>query len=387
MFSGTSSRQQKYSAAPAATDYNYDPSLEPYHHARLGYPESSQRTSPPDFDPSNQGQNGFHLPGNAHPMFSADDYSPMPVPSDRPPPAPASHTHSFPEHFARPMHAHDQPSSSYPPYTRPQAHSFHDPSFLPPSASDYAPPYREPSPDGDDERYQAPYSHHRSNFIPIVPIESSSSSAYGGAYNASEAGSPQSSTSLSPPPADTLPSPEGIPPRKAAPPKMHVCEVCCKEFPRPSGLRTHMNMHNHVRPYPCAFPGCPKRFSVRSNARRHYRIHSDGDPPTGPPPGPPPPLLWQAPAAPAPAPTPPQQQGRAAFKVRWAPPKPNLYSRTLLGDTGGSATSAHDASAAQAQSQDAAPAVPALHPYDLNDNDYYDPPLPWAAGARQPPDG
>ncbi|KAJ7061000.1 hypothetical protein C8F01DRAFT_178907 [Mycena amicta] len=55
--------------------------------------------------------------------------------------------------------------------------------------------------------------------------------------------------------------------------KMHPCGRCGKAFPRPSGLRTHMNSHNNERPYTCKFPGCGKSFSVLSNAKRHYRTH------------------------------------------------------------------------------------------------------------------
>ncbi|KAG7448468.1 uncharacterized protein BT62DRAFT_708168 [Guyanagaster necrorhizus] len=39
--------------------------------------------------------------------------------------------------------------------------------------------------------------------------------------------------------------------------KMHQCEICHHEFPRPSGLRTHMNSHNNVRrlsPSRCLLP-------------------------------------------------------------------------------------------------------------------------------------
>ncbi|KAL0959616.1 hypothetical protein HGRIS_011319 [Hohenbuehelia grisea] len=55
--------------------------------------------------------------------------------------------------------------------------------------------------------------------------------------------------------------------------KMHECEICHKKFPRPSGLRTHMNTHTDSKPFPCTFSGCSKRFAVRSNAKRHLRTH------------------------------------------------------------------------------------------------------------------
>lgn len=58
--------------------------------------------------------------------------------------------------------------------------------------------------------------------------------------------------------------------------KYHFCEICQKPFPRPSGLRAHMNMHTKEKPFECGFPGCPKRFSVSSNAKRHLRTHGVG---------------------------------------------------------------------------------------------------------------
>ncbi|KJA15446.1 hypothetical protein HYPSUDRAFT_48371 [Hypholoma sublateritium FD-334 SS-4] len=58
--------------------------------------------------------------------------------------------------------------------------------------------------------------------------------------------------------------------------KMHRCPECQKDFPRPSGLRTHMNMHTKEKPFTCTFPGCSRAFSVVSNAKRHMRTHGVG---------------------------------------------------------------------------------------------------------------
>ncbi|KAJ3543265.1 hypothetical protein NMY22_g3205 [Coprinellus aureogranulatus] len=70
------------------------------------------------------------------------------------------------------------------------------------------------------------------------------------------------------------------PTKKKKKSKMHTCEICSKKFPRPSGLRTHMNTHNNARPYACGFPGCTRTFGVRSNAKRHLRTHGIIPPPS-----------------------------------------------------------------------------------------------------------
>ncbi|KAF8193770.1 hypothetical protein BJ912DRAFT_960424 [Pholiota molesta] len=58
--------------------------------------------------------------------------------------------------------------------------------------------------------------------------------------------------------------------------KLHRCPECQKAFPRPSGLRTHMNIHTKEKPFNCEYPGCERSFSVVSNAKRHMRTHGIG---------------------------------------------------------------------------------------------------------------
>ncbi|KAF5371786.1 hypothetical protein D9758_003548 [Tetrapyrgos nigripes] len=63
------------------------------------------------------------------------------------------------------------------------------------------------------------------------------------------------------------------PPKKKKKGKMHPCEMCGKAFPRPSGLKIHMNTHAHLKPFGCGYPGCHRTFTVKSNAKRHLRTH------------------------------------------------------------------------------------------------------------------
>ncbi|CAK5270499.1 unnamed protein product, partial [Mycena citricolor] len=63
---------------------------------------------------------------------------------------------------------------------------------------------------------------------------------------------------------------------RRGPRRVHKCQVCHKEFSRPNALRTHMNGHNKLRPFPCGYPHCHRTFSVRSNARRHFKTHKKG---------------------------------------------------------------------------------------------------------------
>ena len=52
--------------------------------------------------------------------------------------------------------------------------------------------------------------------------------------------------------------------------KTHLCGICHKTFERPSTLKTHMNSHTGLKPYKCLNLNCTRRFSVRSNMRRHH---------------------------------------------------------------------------------------------------------------------
>ncbi|KAL1691147.1 hypothetical protein GGG16DRAFT_54354, partial [Schizophyllum commune] len=54
---------------------------------------------------------------------------------------------------------------------------------------------------------------------------------------------------------------------------LHECTICGKGFQRPSGLSTHMNIHNKLKPYACGHEDCDAHFAARSNARRHRHQH------------------------------------------------------------------------------------------------------------------
>jgi uncharacterized Zn-finger protein len=51
----------------------------------------------------------------------------------------------------------------------------------------------------------------------------------------------------------------------------YICSICMKAFSRPSSLRIHSNSHTGEKPYRCPLSGCGKRFSVRSNMKRHEK--------------------------------------------------------------------------------------------------------------------
>ena len=65
---------------------------------------------------------------------------------------------------------------------------------------------------------------------------------------------------------EKLPHDESALPKRKGKSKMHTCTLCQKSFPRPSGLRTHMNSHSGDKRVSCcvAFPTSanPARFAI-----------------------------------------------------------------------------------------------------------------------------
>ena len=57
--------------------------------------------------------------------------------------------------------------------------------------------------------------------------------------------------------------------------KQYNCSFCLKKFMRPSSLKIHVYSHTGEKPFNCSYPGCRRKFSVRSNMRRHLRVHSN----------------------------------------------------------------------------------------------------------------
>lgn len=55
--------------------------------------------------------------------------------------------------------------------------------------------------------------------------------------------------------------------------RRHACRICAAKFCRLSGLETHMRSHTGVKPFKCE--RCGRRFSSKSNCRRHLLTHPE----------------------------------------------------------------------------------------------------------------
>lgn len=53
----------------------------------------------------------------------------------------------------------------------------------------------------------------------------------------------------------------------------NLCPVCRKLFKRPLLLQIHFYIHTGVKLYKCEWEGCGRLFNVKSNMKRHYRLH------------------------------------------------------------------------------------------------------------------
>lgn len=51
------------------------------------------------------------------------------------------------------------------------------------------------------------------------------------------------------------------------------CPVCGKAFKRPLSLQIHFSIHTGEKMFKCEWQGCGRLFNVKSNMKRHYRLH------------------------------------------------------------------------------------------------------------------
>lgn len=57
-----------------------------------------------------------------------------------------------------------------------------------------------------------------------------------------------------------------------APQRINHCDICGRNYARPSTLKTHLRTHTNERPYKCKI--CGKTFSQAANLTAHQRVHT-----------------------------------------------------------------------------------------------------------------
>ena len=231
----------------------------------------------------------------------------LPVERQRFSPHPVAHVSVPPTPPLRPDSAAFQRSSRSPPLSIGSAAA--TPSS-PPLYTHHQPPppsllatYRRPSPSGAPH-----YTHHpsppysspalsASSYPPRPPADMNPYYFHGGQShhhhhrdsNSSSSSSSSSSNVVIPPLSSTASPSSYVPPAvhvttPTAPAyyyapgsgpyhshERYICRVCNKAFSRPSSLRIHSHSHTGEKPFKCAYEGCGKSFSVRSNMKRHER--------------------------------------------------------------------------------------------------------------------